>query len=157
MLSSVYTTYLIKVVNLQLLLCPLHGCPFQYTWALTPHGRTQGCPLQSILGCPIAAPLHIPSLPLSVLKPCARCHMDTLCCPLGSETLHQTTTAAPVWTPSLSQSQYLKLGNHCFSTEAVFKENHAKANFLGRSYKESACQCRRHKRCEFDSWVGKIL
>ena len=76
---------------------------------------------------------------------------------LSSETLHQTTTAAPVWTPSLSQSQYLKLGNHCFSTEAVFKENHAKANFLGRSYKESACQCRRHKRCEFDSWVGKIL
>ena len=50
---------------------------------------------------------------------------------LSSETLHQTTTAAPVWTPSLSQSQYLKLGNHCFSTEAVFKKNHAKANFLG--------------------------
>ena len=50
---------------------------------------------------------------------------------LRSETLHQTTTAAPVWTPSLSQSQYLKLGNHCFSTEAVFKKNHAKANFLG--------------------------
>ena len=50
---------------------------------------------------------------------------------LSSETLHQTTSAAPVWTPSLSQPQYLKLDNHYFSTEAVFKENHAKANFLG--------------------------
>ena len=25
------------------------------------------------------------------------------------------------------------------------------------SGKESVCQCRRHKRCEFDPWVGKIL
>ena len=24
------------------------------------------------------------------------------------------------------------------------------------SGKESACQCRRHKRCGFDPWVGKI-
>ena len=27
----------------------------------------------------------------------------------------------------------------------------------GTSGKESACQCRRHKRCGFDPWVGKIL
>ena len=26
----------------------------------------------------------------------------------------------------------------------------------GASGKEPACQCRRHKRCRFDSWVGKI-
>ena len=26
----------------------------------------------------------------------------------------------------------------------------------GASGKESACQCRRHKRCRFDPWVGKI-
>ena len=26
----------------------------------------------------------------------------------------------------------------------------------GASGKEPACQCRRHKRCQFDSWVGKI-
>ena len=26
----------------------------------------------------------------------------------------------------------------------------------GTSGKEAACQCRRYKRCEFDSWVGKI-
>ena len=26
----------------------------------------------------------------------------------------------------------------------------------GASGKESACQCRRPKRCRFDSWVGKI-
>ena len=26
----------------------------------------------------------------------------------------------------------------------------------GSAGKEPACQCRRHKRCEFDSWVGKI-
>ena len=26
----------------------------------------------------------------------------------------------------------------------------------GTSGKEPACQCRRHKRCRFDSWVGKI-
>ena len=26
----------------------------------------------------------------------------------------------------------------------------------GISGKEPACQCRRHKRCMFDSWVGKI-
>ena len=26
----------------------------------------------------------------------------------------------------------------------------------GTSGKESACQCRRHKRCGFDPWVGKI-
>jgi len=26
-----------------------------------------------------------------------------------------------------------------------------------RSGKESACQCRRHKRCAFDPWVRKIL
>ena len=26
----------------------------------------------------------------------------------------------------------------------------------GASGKEPACQCRRHKRCEFDPWVGKI-
>ena len=25
------------------------------------------------------------------------------------------------------------------------------------SSKESACQCKRHKRCRFDPWVGKIL
>ena len=25
------------------------------------------------------------------------------------------------------------------------------------SGKESACQCRKHKRCEFDSWIRKIL
>ena len=27
----------------------------------------------------------------------------------------------------------------------------------GASDKEPACQCRRHKRCGFNSWVGKIL
>ena len=27
----------------------------------------------------------------------------------------------------------------------------------GTSGKEPACQCRRQKRCRFDSWVGKIL
>ena len=27
----------------------------------------------------------------------------------------------------------------------------------GASGKELACQCRRHKRCQFDHWVGKIL
>ena len=27
---------------------------------------------------------------------------------------------------------------------------------LGTSGKETACQCRRHKRCRFDPWVGKI-
>ena len=27
----------------------------------------------------------------------------------------------------------------------------------GASDKESACQCRRHQRCQFDSWVGKNL
>ena len=26
----------------------------------------------------------------------------------------------------------------------------------GAKGKESACQCRRHKRCGFDPWVGKI-
>ena len=26
----------------------------------------------------------------------------------------------------------------------------------GTSSKEPACQCRRHKGCEFDPWVGKI-
>ena len=26
----------------------------------------------------------------------------------------------------------------------------------GTSGKQTACQCRRHKRCGFDSWVGKI-
>jgi len=26
----------------------------------------------------------------------------------------------------------------------------------GASGKESTCQCRRHERCGFDSWVGKI-
>ena len=26
----------------------------------------------------------------------------------------------------------------------------------GASGKESACQCRRHKRCRFDPWVGKV-
>jgi len=26
----------------------------------------------------------------------------------------------------------------------------------GTSDKEAACQCRRHKRCRFDPWVGKI-
>ena len=26
----------------------------------------------------------------------------------------------------------------------------------GTSGKEPACQCRRHKRCGFDPWVGKI-
>ena len=32
------------------------------------------------------------------------------------------------------------------------------ANWLPRwlSGKESACQCRRYKRCQFDPWVGKI-
>ena len=28
---------------------------------------------------------------------------------------------------------------------------------VGTSGKEPACQCRRRKRCEFSSWVGKIL
>ena len=104
---------------------------FQCTWVLTPHARPRGCPPQSALGCPIAAPLHIPSLPLLVLKPHARCRMDTLCCPLELWNFTPDHSAAPVWTPSLSQPQYLKLDNHYFSTEAVFKENHAKANFLG--------------------------
>jgi len=27
----------------------------------------------------------------------------------------------------------------------------------GASGKESACQCRRYKRCRFNPWVGKIL
>ena len=27
----------------------------------------------------------------------------------------------------------------------------------GASGKEPTCQCRRHKRCRFDPWVGKIL
>ena len=27
----------------------------------------------------------------------------------------------------------------------------------GASGKQSACQCRRHKRCRFHPWVGKIL
>ena len=27
----------------------------------------------------------------------------------------------------------------------------------GASGKEPACQCRRHKRCGFDAWVGEIL
>ena len=27
----------------------------------------------------------------------------------------------------------------------------------GASGKEPTCQCRRQKRCEFDSWIGKIL
>ena len=27
----------------------------------------------------------------------------------------------------------------------------------GTSGKEPSCQCRRHKRCKFDPWVGKIL
>ena len=26
----------------------------------------------------------------------------------------------------------------------------------GTSGKEPACQCRRHKRCRFDPWIGKI-
>jgi len=26
----------------------------------------------------------------------------------------------------------------------------------GAGGKESACQCRRHKRCGFDPWVGKV-
>ena len=28
--------------------------------------------------------------------------------------------------------------------------------FAGGSSKESSCQCRRHRRCRFDPWVGKI-
>ena len=27
---------------------------------------------------------------------------------------------------------------------------------MWHSGKESACQCRRHRRCEFNSWIGKI-
>ena len=26
----------------------------------------------------------------------------------------------------------------------------------GANFEESACQCRKHKRCWFDPWVGKI-
>jgi len=27
---------------------------------------------------------------------------------------------------------------------------------VGTSGKEPACQCRRHKRCRYDPWIGKI-
>ena len=40
-----------------------------------------------------------------------------------------------------------------------FPPSHLLAIFLfadGSAGKESACQCRRHRRCGFDPWLGKI-
>ena len=47
----------------------------------------------------------------------------------------------------------------CQGLETVdFSCSVASANWLPRwhSGKESVCHCRRHRRCEFDPWVGKI-
>ena len=45
-------------------------------------------------------------------------------------------------------------------TQAVDFQEPTRCEFLGfpggASGKESACQCRRHKRCGFNPWVGKI-
>ena len=43
------------------------------------------------------------------------------------------------------------------SLDSIFKDETAGRDFPGgTSGKEPTCQCRRHKRPEFDPWVGKI-
>ena len=44
-------------------------------------------------------------------------------------------------------------GSHCWVWAEVA---HSLGSPGGTSGKEPACQCRRHKRCGFDPWVGKI-
>ena len=42
------------------------------------------------------------------------------------------------------------------SNQSILKESNSECFPGGASGKEPACQCRRHKRCGFDPWVGKI-
>ena len=62
---------------------------------------------------------------------------DQVSCTAGRFFTHWATREAPLW-----NKEYLKL-TLGFPGSAVVKE--------------STCQCRRRKRHDFDSWVGKIL
>ena len=66
-----------------------------------------------------------------------------------------TQSSCGVWGPSYCYSTYvtprpMKAGKHIPKTQS-------KSCFPGGANgKQSACQCRRHKRRGFDPWVGKI-
>ena len=54
-------------------------------------------------------------------------------------------------------SLVLCLGEEDHRGKAPFSSHHPKGGLPGSaSSKETACQCRRYKRCGFDLWVGKI-
>ena len=78
---------------------------------------------------------------------------------------HMVCQVENIYYSDLSQKSLLTLSNNGSSFRIpgdCSRPSHAKTlingGFLGgTSGKEPSCQCRRHKRCGFKPWVGKIL
>ena len=111
------------------------------SWGWPPAGLAAGT-LSSIWGSPRALGSHG-----------CRCPWCCLACPHAD---FQCTPSPDGSTASFSHKVLPSLSSLTFQT-LTFREAHL-PNRLPRwhSRKESACQCRQHKRCGFDPWVRKI-
>ena len=58
---------------------------------------------------------------------------------------------------TLSRKKGNKTAESIWTYAFIFEIRRNRSLSGSTSGKEPACQCRRHKICEFDSWVGKIL
>ena len=66
----------------------------------------------------------------------------------------------PLQTSGLGEFHGLYIVHGVAKSRTQLSDFHFHVHFLGfpggASGKERTCQCRRHKRCRFDPWVGKI-
>ena len=73
-----------------------------------------------------------------------------------AETGHKGTLAAKPVIKKVTKCHLLPCILYCSSITSRRKREHISRLPRWRSGKESACQCRRGERCEFDPWIGKI-
>ena len=97
-------------------------------------------------------------------------HLGLLVCHVRTELSscdgnHMVCQVENIYYSDLSQKSLLTLSNNGLSFRIpgdYSRPSHAKTLINGgfpggTSGKEPSCQCRRHKRCGFNPWVGKIL
>ena len=75
---------------------------------------------------------------------------------VGSHALLQGTFPTQGWNPGLLHCRQIL---YCLSHQetSMFVSSLPPKIVLWHNGKESACQCRRHRRCRFDPWVRKIV
>ena len=104
--------------------------------------------LTQMLGTPLAIQW------LSLCAPLQTAHIQSLVGELRSHMSCGTAHAPPPQknTSALTPQLTLLIMRNWILSQYL----HTEGLFRWLSGKESACQCRRHKRCGFSSWVGKI-